>query len=70
MASLEPRINAVTNTLKTGQTYYFTGSEDIVPYLRQAEYTGWQKTGPYRMVGRTVNEFEMQFLLAYAKVVK
>src|SRR6056297_654215 len=54
MNDLGPRIEAVTASLIKENPYYFTNS---VSYARQAEYEGWNKTGPYYMVLRSKQEW-------------
>ena len=59
MNYLEPKVEATTEQLKGGDTYYFSNNTD---YAYIAEMTGWVpyggETGPYRMVGQTEEEFE------------
>jgi hypothetical protein len=54
MRDLGPRIDTVTIRLAKENPYYFTNS---VSYARQAEYEGWNKTGPYNMVLRSKQEW-------------
>jgi hypothetical protein len=51
MENLTPRIDSATNSMKKSSTYYFTNN---TPYIRQAEYDGWIRTGPYRMVATSI----------------
>ena len=46
LASLLPRIAAVTNSLSKKEDYYFTND---TPYIQQAEHEGWQNTRAYHM---------------------
>ena len=59
MSYLEPKIKATTEQLEGGDTYYFSNNTE---YGKVAEYEGWVpyggKQAPYRMVGRTEEEFE------------
>lgn len=59
MAKLEPEISSVTGRLEGGDTYYFSNDTE---YGYLAEVKGWTpaggRRGPYRMVGRTEEEFQ------------
>jgi hypothetical protein len=66
---IKPQIEAVTKTLDIEDTYYLTNP---VPYARQAEYQGWENTGPYMMMHKAVSSFHTMVALAVqsAKKVK
>ena len=56
MADLEPRIKATTESLEGGNTFFLSND---VEYFQMAEFEGWEKTGPYRMVNTTVEDLEV-----------
>lgn len=51
MENLTPRIDSTVNSMKKSGVYYFTNN---TPYIRQAEFEGWKRTGPYRMVATSI----------------
>jgi hypothetical protein len=67
MANLEPRIKATTESLEGGDTFILSNN---VEYFQVAEFEGWVpyggKQAPYRMINRTVDDFEV----IVAKAVK
>ena len=60
MADLVPRIETTVQALEDGDTYYFSNdaNRDGYPYVLNAEFHGWRKIGPYRMVGQTEQAFQ------------
>ena len=55
MSDLLPRIAGTVKSLSKKDAYYFTNN---TPYIKQAEYDGWNKTGPYHMRTNAIQNWQ------------